>query len=115
MPKIVQLVQRDDFDENLILTERAIISSDTVYNINSGEIYSLIDNFETSIYSVSIESCSRVPNSDQMMINVRENHDLKVYVIDEPSSRSQNPMGHGVLGLPNVKNLINISQDLFLV
>ncbi len=50
-----------------------------------------------------------------MIVNVRENDNLRVYILDEPSSRSQNPMGHGVLGLPNVKNIINISRDLFLV
>ena len=62
---------------------------------------------------------SRVPHSDQVMVGIKRHSKpkkLKIAFINDPCSRSQNPLGYRrCYGLPNVDRVINIFSDLYLV
>lgn len=50
-----------------------------------------------------------------MLIVSQSKKVLKVFVINEPSSRSSNPIGYGIFGLRHVEFLINLGSNIFLV
>ncbi len=51
-----------------------------------------------------------------MMVSIRGKTQLKIAFLNEPSTRSNNPVGfRPCFGLPRVERVINIYSDLYLV
>ncbi len=75
---------------------------------------------ETAKQNYTVEFSRRIPFSDKIMVGIRLGEKaqamLKVVIMNEPSSRSMNPFGlTGSFGLPGIKRVMLISDDLFLV
>ncbi len=100
---------------NYILSKKAIVFKDKVWNIESGagcklKLKEIVGEKD------EIEDSSRVRYSDQMMMSIRGQSNLKIAIMNEPSTRSYNPLGYRrCFGLPRVERVINILSDLYLV
>ena len=75
---------------------------------------------EPAKQNYTVEFSRRIPFSDKIMVGIRQGEKeeamLKVVIMNEPSSRSMNPFGFGsCFGLPGIKRVKLITDDLFLV
>lgn len=99
----------------MILTEIAIIYKDKAYDTETGEAFNLIDQVKTLV-DYRVISCERIPYSDKIMIIcVCKDKQLKGCIIDEPGSRSANPIGYSAFGLRGTEKMINLGSSIFLV
>lgn len=99
--------------ESLVLSERSITHKDTVYCLKTGQGFKPPEEF-TKQYEQS-EFCQRVRFTDKILMAAQEGNNLKVCVMNEPSSRSLNPFGWGYFGLRAVKRVIYIGANNYLV
>ena len=114
-------------DSAVILSKRALTFKDEVTSIQTNQSYNLFQAIDQK--KSSAISCARIPNSDQILILAKENEENtqaedyinirddsrnseSLYIMNEPSSRSDNPLGYGTTGLPSVQRLINIGPGV---
>ena len=102
--------------ESLSFTDRTITFRDKSFGIRSGESYTAFISSDTqhNEYSAmgSAVACKPVFYSDMLTVEYSDPTSMKFICFQEPGTRSNNVLGD--LGLINVKNAINLTDDLIL-
>ncbi len=98
---INKLIKEFTPGEQMVIREKSITYKDSIYSLKTGEKFNFIDALRKK--GDSVDYSIRVRNSDQLMIAIRHEKNLKLAFVNDPGSRSQNPFGHGIgFGLPSI-------------
>ena len=109
-PRITELLQGVTDYENVTLTEKTISYKNQVFSLEQGEFYDLTNEEEAKVdFSESVRA------SIKTLIGTRKDNTLEISTIDNPSSRSSNPLGFNYLGLRNIMHFIPIGPNYFLL
>ena len=94
----------------MILSEKTLTYKNLVFCIEQGVLVNLVPEEDGAV----VEFSKQVKSSNLMLIGLKNNDNLEISTINNPSSRSSNPLGFNYLGLRNIKHIIPIGQDCFL-